>query len=230
MTRSTTAPHFLGFDLRLDPVNLARGWSAERRRQYLLRDDIEVPISIDPMVWPSKFWQRHVPPGMGIPRHLGTVKVPDDTPGFTILGLWTDLAELTRFTQDAGLTIGAGTLIAILAWPGDEHDPAGPARPSSLDLSLETSGAMPDLADWTRLGFDVADHSFVSGLNNCGYDPEERAGLATAWWEDLNQHGLLTGLDAARRFADMTDARVPEHAPFLVFEMRSPSPGKSGVL
>ena len=84
-------------------MNLARGWSAERRAQFLLRDDIDVPISIDPMVWPSKFWQRHVPPGMGIPRHLGTVAVPDDTPGYTSLGLWTDLDELRRFTPGRGL-------------------------------------------------------------------------------------------------------------------------------
>ena len=209
-----TTPQFLGFDVRLDPVNLARGWTADRRRQYLLRDDIEVPISIDPMVWPSKFWQRHAPPGMGIPRHVGTVKVPDATPGFTVLGLWPELEDLTRFARDEGVKIDPGTLIAILAWPGDQQNLAG--------TSLETSAPIPDLASWTRLGFDVADHSFVSGLNNCGYEPDERASLAAAWRESLNQHGLLAELEAARRFADITDERVPEHAPFLVFELRTP--------
>ncbi len=206
-------PQFLGFDVRLDPVNLARGWSAERRNQYLLRDDIEVPISIDPMVWPSKFWQRHVPPGIGIPRHLGTVAVPDATPGYTILGLWADLDELERFARNTGVTIDPATLIAVLAWPGDEEDLAG--------SSLETSSPLPDLAAWTCLGFDVADHSFISGLNNCGYDPDERASLANIWRASLNEHGLLTELEAARRFAEMTDERVPEHAPFLVFELRA---------
>jgi hypothetical protein len=222
MTQSAAVPHFLGFDVRLDPVNLARGWSADRRRQYLLRDDVDVPISIDPIVWPSKFWQRHVPPGMGMPRHLGTVAVPDSTPGYTTLGLWTDLGELKRFAGLNRISIDGPTLIAILAWPGDEQDFAR--------RSLVDGGPLPDIADWTTLGFDVADDSFVSGLNNCGYDTEERMGLTAAWGSNLNQHGLLTELDAARRFADMTDTRVPEHAPFLVFEMRSPSPGKSGVL
>ena len=205
-------PQFLGFDIRLDPVNLARGWSAERRQQYLLRDDIEVPLSIDPMVWPSKFWQRHVPPGMGMPRHLGTVAVPESTPGYTVLGLWADLDLLRRFGRDAGITIDPTAMIAILAWPGDEQDLAA----SSLEAA-----PLPDLARWTRLGFDVADHSFVSGLNNCGYESDERTGLAIAWSGSLNEHGLLTELDVARRFAEMTDERVPEHAPFLVFEMRT---------
>jgi hypothetical protein len=217
-----TTPHFLGFDVRLDPANFARGWSTARRAQFLLRDDIDVPISIDPMVWPSKFWQRHVPPGIGIPRHLGTVAVPDGTAGYTSLGLWTDLDELRRFASQVRVSIDGGRLIAILVWPDDERDIAGP--------SLVTSGSLPDIAGWTTLGFDVADDSFVSGLNNCGYEVDERPGLAAAWKASLNQHGLLNELDAALRFADLTDARVPEHAPFLVFELRAPGPGESGML
>jgi hypothetical protein len=217
---TATAPHFLGFDVRLDPVNLARGWSAKRRTQFLLRDDIDVPISIDPMVWPSRFWQRHVPPGMGMPRHLGTVAVPDATAGYTSLGLWTDLDQLKRFARARDVAIDTRTLIAILAWPGDEQDVARP--------SLVTGGPLPDIAGWTTLGFDVADDSFVSGLNNCGYEADERIGLTAAWGSNLNHHGLLTGLDAARRFAGLTDARVPEHAPFLVFELRRPEADSCG--
>jgi hypothetical protein len=177
-----TAPHFLGFDVRLDPANFARGWSAARRTQFLLRDDIDVPISIDPMVWPSKFWQRHVPPGIGIPRHPGTVVVPDGTPGYTSLGLWIDFDELRRFTSGVRVSIEGGVLIAILAWPGDGRDIFGP--------SPATTGSPPDIADWTTLGFDVADDSFVSGLTNCGYEVDERPGLAAAWKAYLNQHGL----------------------------------------
>jgi hypothetical protein len=209
----TPTPQFLGFDVRLDPVALARGWSADRRSQYLLRDDINVPLSIDPIVWPSKFWQPHVPPGIGIPRHVGTVAVPEATPGYTILGLWADLDELKRFARDAGVAIDSAPFIAVLAWPGDEEDFVGsPPRPDSR---------RPDLAGWSCLGFDVADRSFISGLNNCGYEPDERASLASSWRGSLNEHGLLTELEVARRFAEMTDDRVPEHAPFLVFELRA---------
>ena len=98
------------------------------------------------MVWPSKFWQRHVPPGMGMPRHLGTVAVPDATPGYTILGLWTDLDELRRFaSQDAALPSMPEALIAILAWPGDEQDLAGPSLVDER-IACQTSPS------WTRLG------------------------------------------------------------------------------
>jgi len=65
-------------------------------------------------------------------------------------------------------------------------------------------------------------------LNNCGYEADERIGLTAAWGSNLNHHGLLIGLDAARLFAGLTDARVPEHAPFLVFELRRPEADSSG--
>ena len=89
-----SAPHVLGFDLRLQAADLMAGWTDDRRWQFLLRDDIETPLSVDPMVWPSKFWQPHVPPGMGAPRQLGTVIVPAGTDGYTTLGHWTDLDAL----------------------------------------------------------------------------------------------------------------------------------------
>jgi hypothetical protein len=217
-----SAPHVLGFDLRLQPADLMAGWTDDRRRQFLLRDDIETPLSVDPMVWPSKFWQPHVPPGIGAPRHLGTVIVPAGTEGYTTLGLWTDLDALKHFARSVDVDIRSGPLLAIVAWPGDESDFASYAT----DADRRT----PEVERWDTVGFDVADWSFVSGLNNCGYEQDERAGLASAWASNLNHHGLLVELDAARRFADMTDERVPEHAPFLVFELRTPGPDTPGML
>jgi hypothetical protein len=217
-----SAPFFLGFDLRLRPADLVAAWTTDRRRQYLLRDDVEVPLSVDPMVWPSKFWQPHVPPGMGAPRHLGTIAVPDGTDGYTTLGLWTELGSLRQFARKAEVDLRSGPLLAILAWPGDENDIASQA--------VHAHSRVREIAQWEAVGFDVADSSFVSGLNNCGYEPVERAGLASAWASHLNHHGLLVHLDAARRFADLTDARVPEHAPFLVFELRTPRPDIAGML
>src|SRR5262249_12981778 len=69
------AAQLVGFDLKLDPAAVSRSWTSERRGQFLLHEDVAEPISVDPMVWPSRFWQPHVPPGMGIPQRLGTVAV-----------------------------------------------------------------------------------------------------------------------------------------------------------
>ena len=68
--------HLVGFDLKIEPAGLARAWTHERRSRFLLRDTIAEPLSVDPMIWPSRFWQPHVPPGMGIPQRVGTVAVP----------------------------------------------------------------------------------------------------------------------------------------------------------
>lgn len=214
-----TGAHLLGFDLRLDPAAASGSWNDDRRRRFLLRADVVEPLSVDPMVWPSRFWQPHVPPGMGIPRHVGTVAVPDGTPGYTPLGLWSDLVSLRAFAAGADVELVPERLVAIVTWLGDRapHQRRGSDR-------VEPEG-------WARLGFDVADQSLVSGLVNCGYDPTERDGLVAGWSGRLNGHGLLDALDAAIAFRDLADARVPEHAPFVVFELRTPAAtGKRGMV
>jgi hypothetical protein len=202
--------HLVGFDLKLEPASVARAWTGQRRSQYLLRDTVVEPLSVDPMVWPSRFWQPQVPPGTGIPQRLGTVAVPALTPGYNHLGLWESLDRLDAFaaaTRIAGLP---RLLVAIIAWPGDRAEaPGGP-------------GDVPaDVATWPSLGFDVADGSLVSGLVNCGYEPGERETLAEEFGPRLNSSGLLKHIAAAFEFRDVADARVPEHSPFMVFELRS---------
>jgi hypothetical protein len=95
--------HLVGFDLRLEPAGLARAWTHERRSRFLLRDTVGEPLSVDPMIWPSRFWQPHVPPGMGIPQRLDAFAAASR------------IASLPRL------------LVALLAWPGDRAEaPGGP--------------------------------------------------------------------------------------------------------
>jgi hypothetical protein len=69
---------------------------------------------------------------------------------------------------------------------------------------------------WTFLGFDIADGTEVSGLSNCGYG-EEIHPLRAAWAGRLNDRGLFRDLEDAFAFREVTNARVPEHAPFTVY-------------
>lgn len=74
--------------------------------------------------------------------------------------------------------------------------------------------ALPDTA--TFVGFDVADPG-TSGLSNCGYGTVRQLESAkAAWSRSLNLHHLFEERSVADSFADYTDLRVPEHAPFLV--------------
>jgi hypothetical protein len=98
-----------------------------------------------------------------------------------------------------------------MAWPGDGAEALG----GPGDVPEEVTG-------WRSLGFDVADGSLVSGLLNCGYEPPEREALGERFGARLNSSGLLKTAEAAFEFREVADARVPEHAPFIVFELRSP--------
>lgn len=40
----------LGFDARVSPTQLAGLWPAQRKEEWLLRSDVEFPLSIDDMV------------------------------------------------------------------------------------------------------------------------------------------------------------------------------------
>jgi hypothetical protein len=63
----------------------------------------------------------------------------------------------------------------------------------------------------------VSDGFLLSGLSNCGYVGSEDRALRERWEADVNEHGLFSEAGPARRFADETNVRVPEHAPFFPF-------------
>jgi hypothetical protein len=90
--------------------------------------------------------------------------------------------------------------------------------PDAVDESKDSNVA----AHWPLLGYDVADAWQVSGLNNCGYSHEEKAALVDVWKSRLTTGGLIRTLEWAREFVTVANERVLEHAPFYVYEVRSP--------
>lgn len=95
--------------------------------------------------------------------------------------------------------------IAISGWEGEKVCEAA----SGAVLSHPSS-------EWQRLGWDVVDGFFPSGLTNCGLAALERETLAARWSQYLNSWHLFDDLSAAREFREDINARVPEHAPFCV--------------
>ncbi|MCA9904763.1 MAG: hypothetical protein KC547_12990 [Anaerolineae bacterium] len=76
----------------------------------------------------------------------------------------------------------------------------------------------PKIVDqnWTLLGYDISDHSLLSGLMNCGYTEEDQ-NLESIWRDKLNAHHLFMDRSDAARFRAVTDDRVREHGPFFVY-------------
>jgi len=182
----------LGFDAR--EVSLPP-WDASRRDLYLLRRDVQKPLSVDSTVWPSLF-----------PVDLPEWRGPNQ-------GLWDDLsrlrASLGQRSSQAHWTV-AVSWVSIDGFSKPSPS-AGPYREPMTPPAIDPA--------WRRLGFDVADAGLTSGLTNCGYLQTEVAGLRASWASDLNEHHLFTDVAKAFAFRDLTDRRVPEHAPFFAYAL-----------
>jgi hypothetical protein len=177
------------------PFEAAKGtWGAKRRELYLVRKEVPCPLSVDPLVWPalelnSSHWRGHNSP------------------------LWENLQALRT-----ALSSRAGTEEHLLIALGACSSPK-PRRTDGETLDSPFTQPSSVQPAWEFLGYDVADGGLISGLTNCGYGTEENARLAARWLPHLNAYHLFSDLDPATSFRDMTNARVPEHAPFYVIAL-----------
>lgn len=195
----TTEP-IVGFDAKLiDPKLSLQAWPKSRRDAYLMRPDAPHILSVDTSVTPSLFklegaadftWHR-----MG-------------------LGVWASLDELRNAIGSAVTEPSCEpTCIAITApdpvtFTGDTRwieAAKEPTNPAAIDPA------------WAFLGYDVADAHFLSGLSNCGLNPEEYASLRPIHAPHINDFGLFGTADAALAFRRVIDTLAREHAPFFPF-------------
>jgi hypothetical protein len=98
------------------------------------------------------------------------------------------------------ILIGSGS--APTEWANDNLEPTSPG--------LLGPG-------WRLLGYDIADPWLTSGLMNCGYTDAEREPWMSRWRQKLNAHHLFDTPDEGLLFAQDTNERVFEHAPFYVY-------------
>lgn len=200
----------LGFDAREMFLDLATAWPEQRRREYLLRGDVVRPKSVDTAVWPSVFGDgltQEAIARLGLPCvSLPEWRGPNG-------GLWDDLGRLHHALD--GMTGWSHRIVAV-AWVSadgfSKHGPSGaPYREKTAPASLGK--------EWKLLGYDVADAYLTSGLSNSGYARAEHGSLCLRWAQHLNEHHLFAEVGSALEFAILADARIPEHAPFLVYAL-----------
>lgn len=123
---------------------------------------------------------------------------------------WTPVEEVQK---RAAALMASKDRVCVAVFAAAAEDPA-----EEEDLRSRTGAETPLAVDpsWTFVGFDVADSTETSGLSNCGYGAELED-LRTAWAPCLNVRGLFRVIEDAFAFRKVTDARVPEHAPFTVY-------------
>jgi hypothetical protein len=197
----------LGFDARQTAENCATNpLPDDMRQQFLLRPEIECPVSIDKGIWPSHFLYHPQIRHLTAPQRPPLIEADTECSG----GLWLSVEGMKqRLYEHARPAV----LLAVELFAREETTVA--EFPSSLIYSQPDPSVVP--AGAVLLGYDVADAGFISGLSNCGYSDEELRELRPEWEKKINDFGLLRTQDDASAFVEITNRRVPEHAPFWVY-------------
>jgi len=185
-------PVLYGFDGRLPLTGTATDWTTERREIFLLKKEIQRPISVDRRVWPPVEAAQ-------IPR----IGAPD---------YWTDLSALLDALKMAKCNNDSVSLVALAVCTMNKAAEAllMPCNPSFIDNK------------WRSLGFDIADNGLISGLSNCGFLKEVGEDIDEIRHDlcpRLNKYGLFDCFNDADEFRIWSNNRMPEHFPFLIHQL-----------
>jgi hypothetical protein len=207
------------FDVRTAPEQYVSGrWDATSRAGYLLRPEVEWPLSVDGLVWPSVFRLKGVE-GLDLPSY-SPIEIDPAVAGGDV---WLDLDRLQAcYDAHRGLAPG-GVFIALelLSEKEAEAERIPYDLPGGIQAAVWLEPTVPErLPDGsTLLGYDVADAGRISGLSDCGYTEDEIRDLVPRWAARLNSFGLLDTVEDAIAFREVCDARVPEHVPFWIYAL-----------
>jgi hypothetical protein len=202
----------IGFDAR-EAGEYDPRWDNTRRQRFLLRPEVARPLSLDLDVWPTIF-------------DIGSLETTSRfPPGTSPRGapLWDNLGLMRGNLDEQGADPADMVLVAVGWLPlAGFRDPAvvSPYPPGvGGPYLLEPAEPEQPEKSWDLLGYDVADGGWFSGLSNCGYTLEDTDRLREMWGPKLNEHHLFRDHRAAFAFVEVTNARVPEHAPFHVYSL-----------
>ncbi|MBX3113395.1 MAG: hypothetical protein KF836_02420 [Fimbriimonadaceae bacterium] len=172
-------------------------WDYSRRAMYLINEDALPPYCLDKNVW-SRSMSEELQTSLGYSDMAPQLEVVQSSPG-QIVRAWNSCEYSWNELVDG--------LKAHLA-PGDVMIGYSP----NLQLCDAFFGQLK------LLGYDVSDWPgfSVSGICNCGYDPEEKIEIKKAFGHLLTDRHLFIDADSAVAFALNCDERVSEHAQFRV--------------
>jgi hypothetical protein len=219
----------LGFDALavLESVNWKRP-DLKGRELLFIRPEVSSPISVDRLICPSVFQpeiQRTPEMDLFLTRFPHSLPVERTTlqtsrdwldSDVNTLGLWIDVHRMLRWLgerpdvkQSVRLTVAIAVFldnVSVLAplWQAVSHEGVTPST-------------VPP--EWTTLGYDVADEGQVSALSNCQFEEDDMVEARRRWREHINESGLFDNASVAAEFVNSANERVPEHAPFYVYEI-----------
>ncbi len=160
-------------------------WTKVRRETFLINDDVFLPKSVDFNVWEE-------PIHVTVNTSIGALPISS----------WKSLHKLKDSTNyKAASKEYVQLTIVIYLKPQD-------------DLIHDFSETHEEYLGYL-LGYDIADEGMVSALSNCSYSSEDKFLAKIFFGKEINSHGLIAEFEAAKKFADFSNSRVPEHALFI---------------
>jgi hypothetical protein len=196
----------LGYDARRmdsswQKQRLGCGWDT-----FLLRTDIERPLSTDDTVW-----------DFALDWHNPKVDKPDWTGPFQFL--WENLTDLERsLSEQKALAKRPYWVIAVARGRNliVEESASGDLSCSAYAYDMVCPATPAE--GWTFLGYDVSDYFQLSGLMNCGYDRSDQDRMEY-FAPELNAFHLFSSFSVAEECRAWMDERVAEHSPFFVYAL-----------
>lgn len=196
----------LGYDAR----RVTPDWRGQRAEgcwdRFLLRTDLEQPLSTDDAVWDFALdWDD---PNVGQPDWTGPFQ-----------DLWENLEDLEKFLAKCRrLAMRPYWVIAIARARNTMGERAAQNQLPNLCFQYEGVDPAAPQASWEFLGYDVSDYFQLSGLMNCGYcgDGDSRGGYFAGKLSAFHLFDSFADADQCRQWMD---ERVGEHAPFFVYAL-----------
>jgi hypothetical protein len=204
-----TEEKLIGFDARVMWLTIDDRWDAERKSDFLVREDVSYVLSTDTRVWSSVF--DDIAYGAG--KHEIPINGPELPNSIisSVYPLWLDLEQLLTFIRENGFCIKKPVWIIGISQLIE-------AAKDSKIRDIENPKPLEIDKRWQLLGYDVADGIRISGLSNCSYQDQEKLMMKESGLEQrLNSNHLFDSIDHAKEFKIFSDKRVPEHFPFRVY-------------
>lgn len=219
----------LGYDVRFMP----NGWEAARwgklERAYAFFTFRDMPRSIDPDCWPSRFALEAF--GDDASLFPEAVAIPEDTDVvLDLYGVWPGLKQMlakrgSLAAEDEIICVGLVPKTAYgqdFAFPEifedswwEEAETGTAPAPDSLE-TLEHYGK------WEFLGFDVADASFASAIWSLDKRDPDLTGMEAKidiFKEKINNFGLFFDLADAIAYCSLINDFLGDQAPFYIFSL-----------
>ena len=207
------------FDVRVAKEQyVSRHWNKNARAQYLLRPDVEWPLSVDRRVWPSVFYSEiDKRPDW---ESYATIEVDPAIDGGAY---WLELDRMRAY-YDVHRALAPGGVFVGVELLSETEAEAGTILymlPEGIQCGRSLESTFPErLPEGSALlGYDVAGAARISGLANTEYTEEEVRDLAPVWARRLNAFGLLETVEDAVAFRQVCDARDPGSAPFWIYAL-----------